>query len=125
MRFIIIKETITKKTIKTNLLKFHAPAKSPCNNLDIALVKPQAGQLQPANKPVTGQFALKTKGNKKCLKMHLKGTYFKLSVGRIPKNRRIEVRLKNLACGVPKLSISKNMFFTFLIGFIVKFIEPT
>ena len=61
--------------MKTSLLEFHAAIKSPCNNLDIARVNPQAGQLQPVNIPSVGQFPLKIKGSKKCLNIHLKGEY--------------------------------------------------
>lgn len=89
--------TITKNTIKTNLLKFHAPIKSPCNNLDIARVRPQAGQLQFANIPSVGQFPLKIKGSKKCLNTHLTGEDTNLSVGIIAKIKQIEDRLKTFA----------------------------
>ena len=59
---IMIKTTITPNTIKTNLLNLHAPAGSPCSNLDIARVKPQAGHSQCSKMPDVGQLPLKING---------------------------------------------------------------
>jgi hypothetical protein len=110
MMFIISTATINKKTSGTNLLKFNAPWISPCRNLDIPLVIPQAGQLQSAKKPSVGQLPLKIKGNKKCLKTHFTGEYTKDWVGKEERKRKIEEILKTIACGEPKLSISSSLF---------------
>ena len=77
IKLIIIKIIIIKKTIKTNLLKFHAPIKSPCNNRDIARVMPQAGQLHPTNMPLAGQCPLNNIGRINDLNMHLMGNLYK------------------------------------------------
>jgi len=89
--------TIIPNTIKTSLLKFQALIKSPCSNLDIARVSPQAGQLHSTNMPDVGQLPLKIKGIKKCLNKHLIGKDPNLSVGIIPKIKRIEDKLKTFA----------------------------
>ncbi|MEA3515196.1 MAG: hypothetical protein U9R34_06975 [Nanoarchaeota archaeon] len=89
--------TIILNTIKTSLLKFQAPIKSPCSNLDIARVSPQAGQLHSVNMPDVGQLPLKIKGIKKCLNTHLIGKIPKLLVGITLKITRIEDKLKTFA----------------------------
>ena len=89
--------TIIPNTIKAILLKFQAPVKSPCSNLDIARVSPQAGQLHSANMPDVGQLPLKIKGIKKCLNTHLIGKTPRFLVGITPKIKRIEDKLKTFA----------------------------
>lgn len=89
--------TIKENTMKTILLKFQAPIKSPCSNLDIARVSPQAGQLHSANMPDAGQFPLKIKGIKKCLNTHLIGKIPKFLVGITLRIKRIEDKLKAFA----------------------------
>ena len=93
------------------MLKLNASLILPFNNLDIALVIPHAGHSQLENMPVVGQSPLKIKGKMKCLNTHFTGEYFTADTGVDPNNMRIDVKLITIACGEPKLRMSKTIFF--------------